>query len=430
MSKDTNPILGAIDNINVAFEEFKTTNDEKLDAERKGNTAKAKELDEKLERINDDLVVMERQKRDFERREAILDDRVDLLEALNDRPKGSIQQKVRNEYKDGFIQYVRTGGKDEAAHAKMRNAMQQAQDVKDVTIGTTAAGGYAVPEEISTEIDRLMLKQSDIQNEIKNVTVGTSDYKELITIHGANSAWIGETGTRSVLNTPTLREVVPTWGELYNRCQISEWSAQDIFFDVEKWLVEDVADGFGKNVDLAIWSGDGSSKPTGMTNSAPVVTADGSPQRAAAAYQYVITDSASPTALGADDVIDLVYALNRAYRNGAKFGCNSITQGALRKLKSTNGDYYWQPSLQLGQPATLLGHPVFTYEDMPDYSTGSAIYLGFGDWKRAYTLTTRQQLAITVENVTNPGYIRYYIRRRYGGIVTNNEALKFLKLID
>ncbi len=134
--------------------------------------------------------------------------------------------------------------------------------------------------------------------------------------------------------------------------------------------------------------------------------------------------------MGADDVIDLVYSLNRGYRNGAKFGCNSVTQGALRKLKSTNGDYYWQPSLQAGQPPTLLGHPVFTYEDMADYSTGGGIYLGFGDWKRAYTLVTRRELAVTIENVTNPGYIRYYIRRRYGGIVTNNESLKFLKLIE
>jgi HK97 family phage major capsid protein len=167
-----------------------------------------------------------------------------------------------------------------------------------------------------------------------------------------------------------------------------------------------------------------------LINTTPVSTADGSPQKAAAAFQYIPTDSASPQAFGADDVIDLVYALNRGYRTNAKFGANSVTQGALRKLKSSNGDYYWQPSLQEGQPARLLGYPVFTYEDMADYNTADGIYLGFGDWRNAYTLVYRRDLAVTAEGITNPGYIRFYVRRRFGGIPHNNDCLKFLKFAD
>ena len=85
MSKD-NPILGAIDNINVAFEEFKKTNDERLDAETKGNEARARELGEKLDRIEVEIALEEKRKRDAERRAEVLDDRIDILEALNDRP--------------------------------------------------------------------------------------------------------------------------------------------------------------------------------------------------------------------------------------------------------------------------------------------------------------------------------------------------------
>jgi len=407
MGGKENPILGAIDNINSAFEEFKTTNDERLNAEAKGNEARARELSEKLSRIEIDIALNEKKKRDAERCAEVLDDRLDILEALADRPKGSVQDKVRNEYKDGFLGFIRSGGKDDAASVKMREAMNKSKEVKDVTIGTAIAGGYAVPEEIASSVDKLLLKQSDIQNEVKTVQVGTSDYKELLTIHGGTSGWVGETGSRTATGTPNLREVTPTWGELYAYPQISEWSAQDLFFNVENWLVEDIADGMGKAIDLAIWSGNGTSKPTGIINSAPTSGADtASPDRADAVFQYVATDSASPQALGADDVIDLTYSLNRAYRNGAKFGCNSVTQGALRKLKSSNGDYYWQPSLQASQPATLLGYSVFTYEDMADPTTADGLYLGFGDWRRAYTFVYRQELAITAEGITNPGYIR------------------------
>jgi len=431
MSKEnSNPILGAIDQINAAFEEFKDTNDKRLEAEEKGNEARSNEMNEKLDRIESDIADGEKKKRELEREKSIMDERVEILEAMNDRPKGTIQDKLRDEHKDAFMDWFRSGGKNIEAEAKMREVALRAKDVKDVTIGTTTAGGYAVPEEIARDVDRLMLKQSDILNEVKNIQVGTSDFKELLTIHGGTSGWVGETGTRSATGTPTLRETVPTWGELYAYPQISEWSAQDIFFNVQDWLVNDIADGMGKALDVAIWSGNGSSKPTGLINTTPVSTADGSPQRAAAALQYVPTDSASPQALGADDVIDLQYSLNRAYRNGAKFGCNSVTQGALRKLKSTNGDYYWQPSLQAGQPAMLLGYPVFTYEDMADYNTGDGLYLGFGDWKRAYTLCYRNNLAVTANEFTTPGYIKFYVRRRYAGIVHNNDALKLLKLAD
>ena len=428
--KNTNPVLAAIENVNSIFEDYKEINDKRLDAEAAGNEARAKELSDQLDKCEVDIAAAEKKRRAEEKNHAIMTERVEILEAANDRPRATIQDKAKSEYKDAFVGWMRSGGKSQAAESKMVETAQKANEVKAVTIGSDPGGGYAVPEEIAQNIDKLLLKQSDIQNEITQRQVGTSDYKELLTIFGADSGWVGETGTRSETGTSTLREIVPTWGELYAYPKITTWSAEDIFFDVESWLTEEVADGMGKNLDLSIWSGNGSSKPTGLINSAPTNSVDGSPQRAAAVFQYVPTVSNSPVAMGADDIIDLQYSLNRGYRNGAKFGCNSVTQGALRKLKDTNGAYYWQPSLQAGQPAMLLGYPVFTYADMADYNTGSGIYLGFGDWKKAFVLVYRNNLGITSEGITTPGYIKFYVRRRYAGIVKNNDAVKFLKLVD
>jgi len=394
----------------------------------KGNEAVAKEQSEKLDRIEADIAGNEKKKRELEREKEIMDERIDILEALNDRPGATIEDKINGEHKDAFLGWMRTGGRDQTADQRLRDVIKKSREYKNITTTSPSTGGYAVPEEIASEVDRLLLKQSDILNEVKVVQVGTSDYKELITIQGGNSGWVGEDGSRTATGTPTLREVVPTWGELYAYPQITEWSAQDMFFNVQDWLVNDIVDGMGKNLDSAIWTGDGSNKPTGLEQNAPTSTADGSPQRTASVLQYIPTDAASPlTTVGADDVIDLVYALNRSYRGNAKFGANSVTQGALRKLKSSNGDYYWQPSLQEGQPANLLGYSVFTFEDMDDFDQGDGLYLGFGDWRRAYTLCHRAELNITANDLTNPGYIKFYVRRRYAGIVTNNDALKLLK---
>jgi len=205
-----------------------------------------------------------------------------------------------------------------------------------------------------------------------------------------------------------------------------------MFFNVEDWLVENASEQMKKALELAVWSGNGTSRPTGLINATPVLTADtASPDRADAALQYVATDSASPEALGGDDIFDLVYSLNRGYRSNAKFGCNQNTQAAIRKLKDTTNQYLWEPSLQSGQPARLVGYEIFTYEDMADPTTADGFYCAFGDWKKAYTLPYRTQLEITVDNnITAPGYVKFYIRRRYGGIVANNDALKLLKLED
>lgn len=126
--------------------------------------------------------------------------------------------------------------------------------------------------------------------------------------------------------------------------------------------------------------------------------------------------------------MNLVYKVRPPYRNGAKFAMNSVTQGAVRRLKSTYGVYYWEPSLQLGQPDRLVGYPVFTWEEMGNPTTVNAYPIAFGNWQRAYLLVNRVELMITQDQVTNPGYLRFYLRRRYGGMPLNNDAVKFLKV--
>jgi HK97 family phage major capsid protein len=427
-----NPLVEAVEKINIGFEEFKKTNDEKLEAEAKGNESKARELSEKLDRIETDISNWEKTKKDEERKANLMQDRVELLEAANDRPGISVNEKIKDEYKDAFYKFLRSGMTDQDARQGMKAAQQKAIDAKAVSIGVAADGGHAVPEEISRSVDKLMLRQSDVLQNIKMVEVGTSDYKELISINSTAAAWIAETGTRTEQTTPNLRQVAPTWGELYSYLFSTEWALQDAFFNVENWLIDNVSEQMGKALDLAIWSGNGSDKPTGLINATAVSTADtDSPLRAAAALQYIPTASASPQTLGGDDVFDLVYGLNRAYRPNAKFGANQNTQAAIRKLKDTTNQYLWEPSLQVGQPARLVGYEIFTYEDMADPTTADGMYMGFGDWKKAYTLPYRTQLSITVDNnITAPGYVKFYVRRRYGGIVANNDALKLLKLAD
>jgi HK97 family phage major capsid protein len=434
-----NPILEKLDEIGQLHEELKKVNDERFEKLESGQKARAEELETQVDKLNHDLGKAIKDRDNLIKEQKATVERLEMLEALADRPKGSPQEQLESKYRETFMEAVRTQFKDTEIMNELDLLRKKAREFKDVTIGTALAGGNALPKEIGGVVDKLILNKSDIIANVKNVQVGSSDYQELVSIHGGTSGWVAETGTRSATGTPNLRNCKPTWGELYAYPQISEWSAQDIFFNVENWLVNDIADGMAVALGTAIWNGNGSGKPTGMFNTAPVTTDDyASPMRAAAAYEYITPTSASPNLssppvadnLGADDLISLVYALRAGYRQGAKFAMNSATQGTLRKLKDSNGQYLWQPSLQAGQPDMLLGYPVFTWEDMDNIAGADNIPVAFGNFERAYLLAYRTEMLMNSDQVTNPGYIRFYVRRRWGGIPLNNDAVKVIRMTD
>lgn len=420
-----NPILEEFDKLNETLVTERELNEKRLEAIEKGHSTTVAELEHKLETVDTAIVEWKQKIKDIESEKAKAEARIEMLEALSDRPKGSPEEEIQKKHMDLFIKGIRNRFDNPEINAELKDIQ-----TKDVTLGTNLAGGFALPKEIGAEVDRLILKFSDVVNEVKNIRVGTSDYQELVTIHGGTSGWVAETGTRSATGTPNLRSQKPTWGELYAYPQVSEWSIQDLMFDVTSWLTNDVAEGMSVALATAIWNGDGTDKPTGMTDGAPVATDDyASPLRSAVAYEYIPVVS-SPQAITADDIIDLTYQLRPGYRSNAKFAMNTVTQGFVRKLKDSNGQYLWQPSLQAGQPDRLLGYEIFTWEDMDNPTVADGFSVAFGDFRRGYLLTSRTELMVQSESVTNPGYVRFYVRRRYGGFPLNNDCVKLLKLAD
>lgn len=419
-------IKAAIDQTATAFEEFKKTNDARIDALSKGKDGLAKELDAKLTRIEADIKASTETKAVAEREIQFLRDRVEELEAKGMAPGKTGVQKVMDEYKGAFTSWLRSRGQSQEDERKMLDIQRKAAvEHKDVTIGTGSAGGFGVPEEISRDIEKHELKFSPVRSLVKVVRAGTSDYKELLSINGATAGWVGETGSRTATNTPTLREISPTHGELYAYPQASEWSLDDPFFNVEAWLSESVAEAFAVAEATSVLTGNGSNQPTGMLNSSPTAVTDEAASRAAAVYEFIANVDATPVILP-DRLIDAMYRLNSAYQAGAVWAMNSGTAGAVRKLKDTTNQYLWQPSLIVGQPDTLLGKPVSIWEQMAAVAN-NAHPIAYGNFRRGYVIADRVGLRITRDSVTNIGHVRFYVRRREGGIVLNNNAIKWIK---
>ena len=86
----------------------------------------------------------------------------------------------------------------------------------------------------------------------------------------------------------------------------------------------------------------------------------------------------------------------------------------MRKLKTADGAFLWQPGLVEGQPRPLLGYPVVEAEDMPDIAA-NALPIAFGNFKAGYLIAERSATQILRDPFTNKPFVHFYATKRVGG---------------
>ena len=310
----------------------------------------------------------------------------------------------------------------------LRKGIEAGLEQKAVGSSSDAIGGYAVPREIDEAIDKTLVSISPIRSIANVVKVGTAGYRKLITAGGTPSGWVAYEAARPMTNTPTFSEIVPAAGELYANPAASQQMLDDAMFDVEAWLASEIATEFARAEGMAFVKGNGTNQPLGFLSSPNAATADG--VRAQGTLQFIGTGVSAgfPASNPQDKILDLIQSLRTPYRQGAVFVMNSATATAVRKFKTADGAYVWQPGLASGQPATLLGYPVIEAEDMPDVAA-SSLSIAFGNFKAGYTIAERNATTILRDPYTNKPYVHFYATKRVGGQVVNSEAIKLLKFV-
>jgi HK97 family phage major capsid protein len=318
------------------------------------------------------------------------------------------------------------GGAKAFVEQYLRKGVERGIELKAVSGATDPLGGFAVPREIDAEINAALVAISPIRRIANVVQVGSSGYRKLITTGGAPSGWVAETAARPETATPTFREFVPPTGDLYANPSASQAMLDDAQFNVEAWLANEIATEFARAEGAAFINGSGTNRPKGfltytVTNELDSVRAWGSLQyvAAGAAGGFVATNPQ-------DRLIDLVQALRTPYRQGAAFVMNSATLSAIRKFKTSDGSYLWQPAMAEGRADTLLGYPVVECEDMPDIAANS-LSIAFGNFRAAYLIAERAETQILRDPFTNKPFVNFYATKRIGGGVMNSEAIKLMR---
>ena len=308
----------------------------------------------------------------------------------------------------------------------LRHGAASPIELKAFEATSGAEGGYAVPKEIDAEIARTLTAISPIRSIANVVRIGTAGYRKLVTTGGTPSGWAAEDGARAETATPSFIEIAPPSGELYANPAASQAMLDDAAFDVEAWLANEIATEFARAEGAAFVAGNGVNKPKGFLTGTPTTQADG--VRAFGTLQYVPSgaDGAFVGTAPENKLIDLVQALRTPYRQGASFVMNSSTLAKIRKFKTSDGAFLWQPGLVSGQPDTLLGYPVVEAEDMPDVASNS-LSVAFGNFKAGYLIAERAETVILRDPFSHKPFVHFYATKRIGGTVANSEAIKLMK---
>ncbi|SEG20521.1 phage major capsid protein [Marinobacterium lutimaris] len=381
------------------FDEFKSKNDKRLE----GIEAEKSKLAGTVDSLNEKLSEYETYKKQLE----------DELAALKRPGVTGAKSKEVVEHKAAFGTFIRKGTED-----GLRELEQKA-----LSIGTDADGGYAVPEELDRTLIEVERDMSPMRQLCNQISISTSDYKKLVNLGGAASGWVGETAARSATGTPTLAQIVAFMGEIYANPQATQTSLDDMFFDAEAWLTDEVAYEFAQQEGAAFMSGNGTNKPKGIL--AYTLSTNPDATRTFGEIQKVHSGVAGD--FDADDLINLIYSLKAGYRRGARFMMPQLTVGKVRTLKDGNGAYIWQPGLQLDQPSTLLGYGIAENEDVPAVAA-DANAMTFGNYNRGYTIVDRIGTRVLRDPYTNKPNVGFYTTKRVGGMVTDSNAIKVLTL--
>ena len=385
-----------------AFEAFKETNDERLYAlERR--SAVDPLLEEKLTRIDTTL--------DETRRMA---DDLALKAARPPIGGGPLRTGISREHAAAFDAYVRKG-----EPGRLRDLERKA-----LSVGSDPDGGYLVPDETETAVNRALKDISPIRAISGIRQVSGSVYKRPFAISGADTGWVAETAARPQTNAPTLAELSFPTMELYSMPAATSSLLDDSAVNIDEWLAEEVRIAFAEQEGTAFVSGDGTNKPKGFLDYTTVANDSWTWGN----IGFIATGQAGafPSSDPGDVLIDLIYAVKSGYRANAHFVMNRATQSVIRKMKDGDGTYLWQPSAKPGESPTLLGFPVAESEDMPDVASGS-FSLAYGDFRRGYLIVDRVGIRVLRDPYSAKPYVLFYTTKRVGGGVQDFEAIKLLK---
>lgn len=346
---------------------------------------------------------------------------------------GQTMEELKPEQVDAYAAYCKAFPKWVLRGEK---ALNDPDIYAAMQVGSDPDGGYWVPTERMGEMITKLYDTSEMRAiaDVEGIT-GDSFPIDLDLEEAETEGFVGETHAPSETGTPKLGNQV-----IYVRQQVAEPRITQKLLDMstrdtEAWLMGKLNEKFSRVENNRFVAGAGVVNPRGFLDyaAAAVTTADAA--RAWGKLQYVFTGQSAgfptvsglPGASDADCLIDITTALRPAFRPGAVWVMNRLTEAVLRKLKDAEGRYLITGGLEGAFTGFQLGgFPIRHFEDMPVIGANS-FSAAFGNFRVGYKIVDGRGMRVLRDPFTAKPYVKFYTTKWTGGDVKHFEAIKLLK---
>lgn len=235
---------------------------------------------------------------------------------------------------------------------------------RDLLSGTATDGQELVPQSMYSRIIEHMVATSPVMRLVSGGpnmirTSGGNPLEIPVTTAYSASALVAEAAAISE-SDPQFDTVTFGAYKIGHLTDVAYELLADSAFDVPGFLSRQGGASLGRRAETYFVAGTGSSQPQGVVNATLGKTFAGT------------------AAITMDELVDLKFSVADVYRPGAVWLMKDSTIALVAKLKDSTGQYLWQPSRVIGEPDTLLGHPLYAAADMPAATTGLKSVV-FGD---------------------------------------------------
>jgi HK97 family phage major capsid protein len=253
----------------------------------------------------------------------------------------------------------------------LKSGAWEVRDLGEGDLAVPAApGGHTVPRSFSSTLYEHMIETAAIRQ--TNVRVLTTNAGELLTLPK-----VGAFGTAAIVGEGTaLAEADPGFGSLtlgawkYGQLlDVSNELLTDTGVDLVGFIARDLGRALGQVTGTAYITGSGTNAPNGVVTAIKAVSG---------------TAVQGTAGVEADNLITLQYSVIDAYARNGFWMMRRATEGGIRRLKDSNGQYLWAPGLAPGQPSLLLGRPIVSDPNVAAVAS-AAMSVIFGDFS-AYVI--------------------------------------------
>ena len=287
------------------------------------------------------------------------------------------------------------------------------RNTKSMAVNDGPSGGYLVHTEYLNYVFEKVRDVDEIRANATVLTTGTSALGIPTEDQDAGLEWVGETEDRPETDAPSFGQVNIPVTEAHAKIRMTRIMRDDASFDVESYITRKLIDRITRGEGKAFVNGKGTTVPEGLWACSKIGS---------------IESTATAGSISADDLLDMTAEVPWALESECAFIMNKRTEVAIRKLKDSDGQYLWNPSLIDGMPSTFGGYRIVKAPSAPDIAS-SAFPVMYGALKD-YAIVDRQGVELIVDETSatlrSKGQVEYQFNCRLGAAVVQPDS--FIKL--